>query len=87
MAVRTPDPIIIENTGSSTLHIATFSAVDDGDTWVSAIQNIIGYWAVASDDVTSGQLAGIDLALSGTTFTFNTGEDDRSALVYVLSKS
>jgi len=87
MAVRTPDPLLIENTGSSTLHIATFSDIDDGDTWASAIQNIIGYWAVASDDVTSGQLAGIDLSLSSSTFTFNTGEDDRTAIVYVLSKN
>ena len=87
MADRTPDPIIIENTGSSKLHIATFSDIDNGDTWVSAIENIIGYWAVASDDVTSGQLAGIDLSLSSGTFTFNTGEDNRTALVYVLSKS
>ena len=87
MAVRTPDPIIIENTGSSTLHIATFADIDDGDTWASAIKNIIGYWAVASDDVTSGQLVGIDVSLSTSTFTFNTGEDNRTGLLYVLSKN
>ena len=87
MAVRTPDPIIIENTGSSTLHIATFSEINTADTWASAIPNIIGYWAVASDDVTSGQLTGIELGLSGSTFTFSCDEEARTALVYVLSKS
>lgn len=87
MAVKTPDPIVTENTGSSTLHIATFSDIDDGDTWASGIQNIIGYWAVATDAPTSGPLGGIDVSLSSTTFTFNTGEDDRTGLVFVLSKT
>jgi len=87
MAVKTPDPIVTENTGSSTLHIATFSDIDDGDTWASGIQNIIGYWAVATDAPTSGPLGGIDVSLSSTTFTFNTGEDSRTGLVFVLSKT
>jgi len=87
MAVRTPDPLRVENTGSSTLHIATFADIDDGDTWASGIQGVIGYFANATDDVTSGQLSGIDVSLSGTTFTFNTGEDNRAGLLFVLSKS
>jgi len=87
MAVKTPDTISIENTGSSTLHIATFSDIDDGDTWASGIQNIIGYWAVATDAPTSGPLGGIDVSLSSTTFTFNTGEDSKTGLVFVLSKT
>ena len=87
MAVRTPDPIIIENTGSSTLHIATFSDIDDGDTWASGLENIIGYWGVASDTPTSGQLAGVDVAESSGTFTLQAGEDNRTMLVYVLTKT
>jgi len=87
MAVKTPDPILRENTGSSTLHIATFSDIDDTDTWASGLTNIIGYWAVASDEATSGQLAGIDVAESSGTFTFSVGEANRTALLYVLTKS
>jgi len=89
MAAKTPDSVAIENTGSSTIHIATFSTndIDDGDTWASGIKNIIGYWATATDVPTSGQLAGIDMSLSSSTFTFNTGEDDRTALVFVISKN
>lgn len=87
MAERTPASVLIENTGSSTLHIVTFSDVDDGDTYASGLENIIGYWSVTADAPTSGQLAAIDIAESSGTFTFHAGEDNRKLLLYVLTKT
>jgi hypothetical protein len=89
MAIKTPDSVAIENTGSSTMHIATFSTndIDDGDTWASGIKNVISHWATATDIPTSGQLGGIDVSESSGTFTFNTGEDNRTALLFVESRN
>jgi len=88
MAAITPSSVYKENAGSMTLHIATFAGTaDDGDTWASSIPHVIGYWANGTDDPTTQASAGVDVALSGTTFTFSLGESDRSFMLYVLSKS
>ena len=88
MAAITPTAVLKENAGSMTLHIATFAATaDDGDTWASAIEHIVGYWANGTDDPTAQQSTGIDVSLSGSTFTFSIGEANRSLMLYVLSKS
>lgn len=88
MAAKTPDSVIRESAGSMTLHIATFSTndIDDGDTWASGIQEIVGYWANGTDDPTQTK-EGIDMSVSSSTFTFYTGEDNRTGLVYVLSRT
>ena len=88
MAAKTPDSIQQESLGSLKLIIATFSTndIDDTDTWASGIQGIVGYWANATDDPTQAK-EGIDVALSTSTFTFSTGEDNRTGMVYVLAKS
>ena len=88
MAAKTPDSILTENTGSSTMHIATFSTndIDDGDTWTSGIPSVIGFWAHATDDPTITKES-IDVGQSAGVFTFYTGEANRQGILYVLSKS
>jgi len=88
MAAITPTGVLRENAGSTTLHIATFAATaDDGDTWASSIPHILGYWANGTDTPTAQASTGIDLYLSGSTFTLTTGEANRGLMIYVLSKS
>ena len=88
MAAITPTAVLKENAGSMTLHIATFAATaDDGDSWASAIQHIIGYWVNGTDDPSAQASTGIDVALSTSTFTFSIGEANRGFMLYVLSKS
>ncbi len=87
MAAVTPDSHYIENAGSKVLHIVAFPATaDDTNTWASGIQGIAGYWANGTDDPTQTK-EGIDVALSGSTFTFSLGEDNRSFILYVLSNA
>jgi hypothetical protein len=86
MAARTPT-VLRESVGSMTLHIATFTAVDNLDTWASAIQHIKGWWSNGTDTPTTQTSEGVDVSLSTTTFTFGTGEADRAVMLCVLSKT
>jgi len=88
MAAITPTGVLLENAGSTTFHIATFAAtVDDGDTWASSIEHIVGYWGNCTDTPTTQTSEGVDVALSGSTFTFSLGEANRGIMLYVLSKT
>lgn len=88
MAAVTPSSVYKENAGSMTLHIATFAATtDNGDTWDSNIEHIVGYWINATDSPTSAASCGSSLSESSDTFTISLGENNRSVMVYVLSKS
>jgi hypothetical protein len=85
MAVITPDTSKTENIGSLRLVIADFTtSFDDGDTWDSGLEKIVGYWANGTDAATDHHNAGIDLTLSSHTFTLNTGENARTATLYIL---
>ena len=88
MAVTIPSSIVRHSIGSNTLHVVTFPATaDDTNTWASGFgSRIVGYWANGTDDPTQGK-EGIDVSLSGTTFTFNTGEANRTGMLYVLSRT
>jgi hypothetical protein len=89
MAAEKTPTVIRETLGSCTLHIATFTDIDDGDYWTSQIQGIIGYWGNLTDDGTQTK-EGIDMVLTTAStglLTFYTGEDNRAGLVFVLSKS
>jgi hypothetical protein len=91
MAAKTPDSVLIESLGSLKLTIATFSSndIDDGDTWTSKIAGIVGYWGNLTDDGTQAK-EGIDITLTTAAtgvLTFNVGEDNRTGVIYVLSKS
>ena len=85
MAARTPMLVVRETFGSLSLHIATFSDIDDGDTYVSGIKRVVGYW-VNGTDAPTATLGNIDVSESSGTFTFNTAEDDRAGMLYVLSE-
>jgi hypothetical protein len=90
MAAKTPSTTIKESWGSLTLYISTFTDIDDGDTWASAIPYPVGYWINCTDDPDTQTSGKIDLTLSTAStgaFTFQAGEDDRAAMVYVLTKS
>ena len=86
-AEKTPDSVTAESFGSMKLVIATFAAavIDDGDTWVTHIPNALAYWVDPTDDSTSNDA--IDVSFSDGTFTFNSGEDARAGILYVLTKS
>lgn len=91
MAARTPT-LKQFNVGSNRLIIATFTDIDDNDTWESNITEIVAYWVNATDDPTAQGKEKIDASVSDATpdkpgiFTFYTGEDDRTGMVYVLSR-
>jgi hypothetical protein len=92
MPAKTADSILTENWGSLVLRIATFSTndIDDGDTWASGIPYPLGYWGNLTDDPTTQTSGKIDVTLTTSAtgaFTFNTGEDDRTGMIYVLSRT
>lgn len=85
----TPDKITAESFGNMKLLVAEFSTadvVDDGETWVSGLPNALAYWFNATNDGTQTNEA-VDVSFSAGTFTFNTGEDNRTGTLYVLTKS
>jgi len=83
----TPTLVLRENAGSTMLHIATFAGTtDDGDTYVSGISDVVGFWGNCTDDSTGATYNGVDISESSGTFTFNLGEDNRSLMLYVLSE-
>lgn len=87
MAARTPSTTVLDQFGSCKIYIFTFTDIDDGDTYASSISGgIIGYWANGTDNPTQTKEK-IDVSLSSTTFTFNTGEDNRAVMLYVLAKN
>jgi len=79
--------VIRESIGSLNLHTVTLTdgEVDDGETYVSGLSGIVGYWFNATDDPTTQTSGGVDVSESSGTFTFNCGEDDRNGTLYVLT--
>ena len=92
MAARTPTTTVQHSIGSNRLIIATFSDIDDNDTWETNMPSITAFWTNATDNPTQGKEK-IDASLSNTTvgkpgiFTFYTGEASRAGMVYVLSRA
>ena len=89
MAARTPSAVITENFGSATLYKATFTAVDGGDTWASAITSAIGQLFSPTDAPSTQTYEGIDMTYTQSTgtFTFRCAEADRAGDLYVLARS
>jgi len=94
MAARTlsGDNVKRDSVGSNTLITATFSDIDDGDTWDSHITEVVGYWLNMTDDPTL-QYERASVAYSKTVngvqngrFTFHTGEGNRTGELYILAK-
>ena len=84
-AARTPTSVLREGVGNLTLHIATFSDIDTGDTYVSGLTGIVGQWVNATDTPTTATYGGIDVGESSGTFTFYPGEDSRTGKLYILT--
>ena len=89
MAAKTPSSVITENFGSATLYKASFTAIDNDDTWVSAITSVIGQWLNPTDDPSTQTYEGIDVTYTQATgtFTFRTAEADRAGDLYVLARN
>ena len=79
----TPSTIKQESAGNLKLILATFTDIDNGETWASGITEIVKYHATGTDDPTTQGNESIDVALSGSTFTFYTGEDNRTGTLFV----
>jgi hypothetical protein len=85
MAAKTPSSTITENFGSKTLYKMTFTDIDDGDTYASAIIDAVAYWCNPTDVPTQTQ-EGVDVGYTATTgaVVFYTGEDNRTCDLYML---
>ena len=79
--------VIREGVGSLNMHKVTFTdgEVDDGETYVSGLQGIVGYWFNATDNPTTQASNGVDVSLATGTFTFNCGENDRNGFLMILT--
>ena len=92
MGAKTADTIQKHNFGSMTLYVATFSTndIDDGDTWASGIPYPIAYWGNLTDAASAQTNNQVNVTLSTASsgaFTFQTGESNRTGVIYVLTKS
>lgn len=85
MAAVTVSSIRRESAGSNTLIRAKLASVDSGDTWASGIKEIVAYWATGTDNPIQHD-EGIDVSLSGSTFTFSSSSGSRTAELCVLAK-
>lgn len=83
-AARTPASIAQENMGSSKLVVANFTSVVTGDTWVSGISGIKKFWAQAQGTGGTQASAGINVSLSGSTFTMVPGFDTQTVDLFVM---
>jgi len=88
MAAVTPSSIRQVSIGSAKGIIANFAnTLDDGDTWASAIPDII-FIACTQEDTAGTQAAtGAGASWSGSTVTFHIGEDNSAVRLLVLSGS
>ena len=84
-AARTPT-ITQHSEGSNKLIIATITTCVTGDTWVSGINSVVGYWANCNATGGTQGSAGVDVSLSGTTFTIMPGIDSGTVTLFVLCK-
>lgn len=88
MAAVTPSATYRESVGSLTLTIATFAAtVDNGDTWASGIQGILGVWITGTDAPGTQTNIGSGASFSGATVTLRLAEDNSACTLFVVSKS
>lgn len=88
MGEKLPDSVLRESLGSLTILQCIFSTtnVDDGDTYASGLgTNVWGYWFNASLACTQGN-EGVNVSNSSGTFTFQTGENDVTGSLYILTR-
>jgi hypothetical protein len=83
MAAKTPSTVQRESVGSVNLLVTSFADIDNGDTYDSGLNSVVGYWANGTDVPTQTN-EGIDVGESAGVFTFSTGEDNRAVTLYIL---
>ena len=87
MAAGTVSRTEVENCGSLTLHIVTFSSLADTNTYASGLPNVVGYWANSGKDEGTVGDEGINVSESSGTFTFNLKTTSTDAKLFILSRS
>ena len=90
MAAKTASTLEKYSFGSMTLYVATFTDIDDGDSWASGIPYPVAYWGNLTDDPTAQTNNALNIGLTTAStgaFAFYSGEDDRAAKIYVLTES
>jgi hypothetical protein len=85
MAAKTPSTIIRGNAGSKTLLVASFTDIDDADTWASGLgSKVWRWWFQRTDDPTTQAAAGVAVANSSGTFSFYPAEDNAAGDLFIL---
>lgn len=89
MADIVPTLITQGSLGDFKLSIATFATadVDSGATWPSGIEGIVARWTHTTDKAATAANTACDTTLSGSTFTFEPGEDNQAVTLFVISRS
>lgn len=83
MAVKTPTSVLRESVGSTQYSKAIFSDIDNGDTYASGLTGVVGYWVNGTDDPGTTTFNRIEASESSGTFTFYTGEANRTGELYI----
>lgn len=84
MAAKTPSTVTRHSSGDQTKLVATFTDVDDADTWASGLPNVSDYYFSRTDDPTTQASAGVAIAESSGTFTFHPAEDNTAGDLVVF---
>lgn len=88
MAAKTPASVLnLGPMGDCRLICASFTDLDDGDTWASGLSGIVKCWAQGTDDPTTQANTGCAVAFSGSDFTFYPAEDNKAVDLFVLVRS
>jgi hypothetical protein len=82
MAAKTPSTVVRHNAGSNNLLIATFTDIDNNDTWDTGIESIVGLWANPTDALASY----LNVNESAGVVTFQSGANNRTGQLYLLVK-
>lgn len=84
MAAVTPTSIKTVSLGSADLKIATFSSINNGDTWDSGLSSIIHSWFDISSTPT---VSGSNIAMTNSldVFTFNSDKAGLAGKLNVLT--
>ena len=77
-----------ESSGSTTLHIYTFTSIADTDTFASGLgTNVLAHWFQGTGNPSTQTSAGCNVANSSGTFTFYPSEDSLAGTLFVLAKT
>lgn len=86
MAAKTPSSVKRYNSGDQAKLVATFTDVDDGDTWASGLDGVQDWVFQRTDDPTTQASAGVSVAESSGTFTFYPAEDNTAGKLIIYGK-